>query len=48
MIPARLEASRFPKKLLKDLCGKSVIARTFLAAQSTALFELKHTLRVPS
>ncbi|WP_073191712.1 3-deoxy-manno-octulosonate cytidylyltransferase [Psychroflexus salarius] len=39
MIPARLEASRFPKKLLKDLCGKSVIARTFLAAQSTALFD---------
>jgi 3-deoxy-D-manno-octulosonate cytidylyltransferase len=39
VIPARLEASRFPGKLLKDLGGKSVIRRTYEAAVSTQLFD---------
>ena len=39
MIPARYEASRFPGKLLKDLNGKTVIRRTYEAAESTGLFE---------
>jgi 3-deoxy-manno-octulosonate cytidylyltransferase (CMP-KDO synthetase) len=39
IIPARLEASRFPGKLLKDLCGKSVIVRTYEATLRTQLFD---------
>lgn len=39
IIPARLEASRFPNKLLQDLCGKSVIARTYEATLATDLFD---------
>jgi 3-deoxy-manno-octulosonate cytidylyltransferase (CMP-KDO synthetase) len=39
IIPARLEASRFPGKLLKDLCGKTIIARTYEATLSTQLFD---------
>lgn len=39
MIPARYEASRFPGKLLQDLAGKSVIARTYEATLATALFD---------
>ena len=39
MIPARLQASRFPKKLLRDLCGKTVITRTYEATVNTALFD---------
>ncbi|PHR74687.1 MAG: 3-deoxy-manno-octulosonate cytidylyltransferase [Lutibacter sp.] len=39
MIPARLEASRFPKKLLQDLGGKSVILRTYEATKNTNLFD---------
>lgn len=39
MIPARFEASRFPGKLLKDLCGKPVIVRTYMAAVNSALFD---------
>ncbi len=39
MIPARLEAARFPRKLLQDLGGKSVIVRTFEAAKKTNLFD---------
>lgn len=38
VIPARFEASRFPGKLMKDLCGKSVILRTYEAAVKTDLF----------
>jgi len=38
MIPARYEASRFPGKLMKDLGGKSVIARTYENAVATGLF----------
>ncbi len=39
MIPARLEASRFPGKLLKDLAGKPVIVRTYEAALNSNLFD---------
>ncbi|MEN8764443.1 MAG: 3-deoxy-manno-octulosonate cytidylyltransferase [Wenyingzhuangia sp.] len=39
MIPARLQASRFPKKLLTDLCGKTVITRTYEATVNTQLFD---------
>lgn len=39
VIPARFEASRFPGKLMKDLCGKSVILRTYEAALNTHLFD---------
>lgn len=39
VIPARFEASRFPGKLMKDLCGKSVILRTYEAALHTGLFD---------
>ena len=38
MIPARLEASRFPGKLLKDLAGKPIIVRTYEAAINSNLF----------
>jgi 3-deoxy-manno-octulosonate cytidylyltransferase (CMP-KDO synthetase) len=39
MIPARYSASRFPGKLMKDLGGKPVILRTYLAALQTNLFD---------
>lgn len=39
MIPARLEATRFPGKLMKDLGGKTVISRTYEAVKNTHLFD---------
>lgn len=39
MIPARYAASRFPGKLMQDLHGKTVIRRTYEAAESTGLFD---------
>ena len=39
VIPARLEATRFPKKLLQDLGGRTVIEQTYLATVRTALFD---------
>ncbi len=39
MIPARYQASRFPAKLMQDLCGKPVIVRTYEAAVQTDLFD---------
>ncbi|MGX1023671.1 3-deoxy-manno-octulosonate cytidylyltransferase [Psychroflexus sp. MBR-150] len=39
MIPARLQATRFPRKLLQDLGGKSVIVRTYLNTKATGLFD---------
>lgn len=39
MIPARYEASRFPGKLMKDLAGKTVILRTYLATKQSNLFD---------
>lgn len=39
MIPARLEATRFPKKLLQDLGGKTVILRTYESVKNINLFD---------
>lgn len=39
VIPARYKASRFPAKLMQDLCGKPVIIRTYEAAVKTELFD---------
>ena len=39
MIPARYGATRFPGKLMADLGGKPVIARTYLATKATGLFD---------
>ncbi|MGB3591309.1 MAG: 3-deoxy-manno-octulosonate cytidylyltransferase [Nonlabens sp.] len=39
IIPARLQASRFDRKLLRDLCGKPVILRTLEAVEKTDLFD---------
>jgi 3-deoxy-manno-octulosonate cytidylyltransferase (CMP-KDO synthetase) len=39
LIPARLEASRFPSKLLFPLKGKSVIARTYENTVASGLFD---------
>jgi 3-deoxy-manno-octulosonate cytidylyltransferase (CMP-KDO synthetase) len=38
LIPARLDATRFPSKLLADLKGKTVIRRTYESARATGLF----------
>lgn len=39
MIPARLEATRFPNKLMQDLDGMSVILRTYTTTFDTGLFD---------
>jgi len=39
MIPARYDSQRFPGKLMKDLCGKTVILRTYEAAVQSGLFD---------
>lgn len=39
MIPARYAATRFPGKLMQDLNGKTVIARTYESALKTGLFK---------
>lgn len=39
MIPARYGATRFPGKLMADLGGKPVIARTYRATEATGLFD---------
>lgn len=38
MIPARYDSQRFPGKLMKDLCGKTVILRTYESALQSGLF----------
>ena len=38
LIPARLGATRFPRKLLAELGGKTVIRRTYEAVRGTGLF----------
>ncbi len=38
VIPARYASTRFPAKLMQDLCGKTVILRTYEAAVNTGLF----------
>jgi 3-deoxy-manno-octulosonate cytidylyltransferase (CMP-KDO synthetase) len=39
VIPARYASTRFPAKLMQDLGGKTVIARTYEAAVNTQLFD---------
>ena len=39
VIPARYASTRFPAKLMQDLGGKTVIARTYEAAVATQLFD---------
>jgi 3-deoxy-manno-octulosonate cytidylyltransferase (CMP-KDO synthetase) len=39
VIPARYTSTRFPAKLMHDLCGKTVIQRTYEAAIQTQLFD---------
>lgn len=39
VIPARYASTRFPAKLLQDLCGKPVIVRTYQAAVASGLFD---------
>ena len=38
LIPARLNASRFPQKLMKELDGKTIILRTYEAIKGMNLF----------
>lgn len=39
VIPARYASTRFPAKLMQDLGGKTVILRTYEAAQNSHLFD---------
>ena len=39
VIPARYASTRFPAKLMQDLCGKTVISRTYLATVATKIFD---------
>lgn len=39
VIPARYASTRFPAKLMQDLCGKTVITRTCEAAVQSQLFD---------
>ena len=39
VIPARYASTRFPAKLMQDLCGKTVITRTYEAAVQSQLFD---------
>ncbi len=39
VIPARYASTRFPAKLMQDLCGKTVIQRTYESAKNTNLFD---------
>src|SRR5690606_28458025 len=39
LIPARMGATRFPAKLVADLCGKPLIARTYLSTVATGVFD---------
>lgn len=39
VIPARYASTRFPAKLMQDLCGKTVILRTYEEAVNTRLFD---------
>ena len=38
-IPARLNSSRLAKKLLRDICGKTLITRTYEATVNSNLFD---------
>ena len=38
-IPARLNSTRLPKKLLREICGKTLIARTYEVTVNSNLFD---------
>ena len=38
-IPARLNSTRLPKKLLRKICGKTLITRTYEATVNSNLFD---------
>ena len=42
MIPARYDSSRFPGKLLENLCGKPVLLRTYEAVNNMEIFDEIH------
>ena len=44
MIPARYGATRFPAKLMQDLCGKPVIVHTYQRVADTNLFDLVYVV----
>ena len=44
MIPARYGATRFPAKLMQDLCGKPVIVHTYQCVADTNLFDLVYVV----
>ena len=39
VIPARLNSTRLPNKLLRDICGKTLIRRTYEATKNSRLFD---------
>ena len=39
VIPARLNSTRLPNKLLRDICGKTLIRRTYEATKNSSLFD---------
>ena len=39
LIPARYASTRFPAKLVQDLCGMSVIQRTYMSTVQTGVFD---------
>lgn len=39
LIPARIDSSRFPRKMLAEIKGKTLISRTYNAAVNTGLFD---------
>ena len=42
MIPARYNSSRFPGKLLENLCGKPILLRTYEAVNNMKIFDEIH------
>ena len=39
VIPARLDSTRLPNKLLRDICGKSLIIRTYESTLNSKVFD---------
>ena len=39
VIPARLNSTRLNNKLLRDICGKTLIRRTYEATKDSKLFD---------
>ena len=41
VIPARLDSTRLPNKLLRDICGKSLIIRTYQSTLNSVQGQLQ-------